>query len=1557
MMPDPDRVQAVFLEAVEQEDAAARAGVLDRECAGDAELRRRVEALLRMHDGPDGPFDRPLVGADYASIPLLGLADYAGTSLPDTVHGDPKNPSSAVAPEPSDPTIGAPPVADPDGSPRVVERAAPGIPGYEIQGELGRGGMGVVYRARQVQLNRPCALKMVLGGAHARPEALARFLAEARAIARLQHPNIVQIHHIGEVDGLPFFELEYVDGGSLDKALDGTPWPARRAAGLVERLARAVAEAHRLGIVHRDLKPGNVLLMADGTPKITDFGLAKAMDVDSGLTATEAIMGSPSYMAPEQAQGRTKHLGPPADVYALGAILYELLTGRPPFRGATLLETLEQTRTLEPVPPSRLVPGTLRDVETITLKCLQKDPAKRYGSAGELADDLRRFLDGEPIVARPVGAIERAWRWCRRRPAPAALTAAVVLVAALGLAGVLWQWEEAVKARNLASKRALAEAAARRETETILVDMYATGGISAGDQGEHARAALWFANAARRAQADPDRRQSNAIRARTWGRRAFRPLHAVVADVSWPVGLAVHPGGRYLITSGVVNAGERLAEHSLWDLESERSLPFPGGHATARAAAWSPDGKALAAGLEDGDVLVAGFPGGDGLTRIPFPPRIRCLAYSPDGHYLAIAGGTSARVWDVRARRFATPDMAHPEVVISLAFHPEGRLLATGCNDHKARLFAVPAGSGSPLWPPVPHAHKVGTPWYREFVSQPLFVNDGRELVTYGGEKVGLAWRAVETGADVRTQALPDWNGMIALAVLSPDGRHLAVSKVQSPTARLIEVATGRLVGPELVSKGAVMGMALSPDGRMLATSSNVNTVQLWSVPDGKPLAQPLDLRRPVQLVAFTPRGRSLATQDSGLVRLWSLPEEGVSMAHSRLDGNSSFAALSPDGALTIPTGMTLDGDRNLGSTRAVRVASGEPAGPPLRLAGKVVDAAFSPDGLMVAVLGCLAAPWSGAPELVVWDWASGRRAWQAPLPPEPRSVSYRPDGRRLAVLCGGGELLVFDAESGRELRRWQAHNREDPQHWINNGKVRFSPDGRSLLTWGMGHDLRVWEAETGQPRYPPIGHRDKCHDVQFSPDGRLMAVASYDGSVRVRNVATGAAVVELPDHPDIVYSAQFSPDGRLLVTACRDHTVRVWDWRAGRLVCPPFEHAKEVDAATFTPDGRRVISVSYEGTARVWEWRTGKPITPTLSTGDGSLGVVVTPDGKHAVVSGFHNALTVLDLGELAPTTGDPEALCRWAELLAGQRLHEGGGTVNLSADEWLDRWRAYRGRSPDEAPSPSRGAIGPKDVAGSRGAPGAGAGTPAASGAPIGAVQPRLEDLPTRFAAVDELLGAGRVDGAVAATQNLVPLLLRAVDQQPGDPGLRHWLALSLVLTGDREGYRRACASTLERFRGSEHPMVGEAARACLLARDAVDDPSVARRLAEAAVARDPKAVWWHYVLGLAEFRDGRYERAIESLEASLRLGTGWPARSLNFPVLAMAHQRLNHPDEARRWLERAHGRASGASKQDVKPGQGLGDSAAWWDRIEFRLLLREADALIGPETPADGPTGRTR
>ncbi len=355
---------------------------------------------------------------------------------PGTIDFAPTRPAKAPPPRPPSGTM-AVSVFDSEGS--GGSGNWPVVAGYQILGELGRGGMGVVYKARQRGLHRLVALKMILAGAHAGSTQLTRFQIEAEAVARLQHPNIVQIYEVGEREGLPYLSLEFVDGGPLDKKIAGIPQPPRDAAQMVETLSRAMHFAHEQGIIHRDLKPANILMTQDGVPKITDFGLAKRLEEeDSSQTRSGTIMGTPSYMSPEQARGEVRAVGTHSDLYTLGAILYELLTGRPPFQGANAMDTVMLVTRTEPVPPARLQPNTPRDLETICLKCLQKEPAKRYTNCFELANDLRRYLAGEPIQARPVGNVERLWRWCKRNPKLAAATATIFLLLLVVSIGSTW---------------------------------------------------------------------------------------------------------------------------------------------------------------------------------------------------------------------------------------------------------------------------------------------------------------------------------------------------------------------------------------------------------------------------------------------------------------------------------------------------------------------------------------------------------------------------------------------------------------------------------------------------------------------------------------------------------------------------------------------------------------------------------------------------------------------------------------------------------------------------------------------------------------------------------------------------------------------------------------------------------------------------------------------------------------------------------------------------------------------------------------------------------------
>ena len=455
--------------------------------AGDATINLAPQAAAdaTIHLGPPPP------PANDATLNISATHDTAGADGGATLHLPPAtgkvddgtiallagetprgDASVAFAPSITDSIL---PTIDPK-----TGRPMPHVSGYEILGELGRGGMGVVYKARQKKLNRLVALKMVLSGGHASPDALARFLVEAQAVAALQHPNIVQIYEVGEHDSLPHFSLEFVDGAPLDRALAGKPQKPVDAARLVETLSRAMHFAHAHSILHRDLKPANVLLTSDGVPKITDFGLAKKLEGDSSQTKDGSIMGTPSYMAPEQARGELKNLGPSADIYSLGAMLYEMLVGRPPFLGSSPFDTIMQVIKEEPVPPSRLIGKLPPDVETICLKCLQKEPAKRYATAELLAEDCRRFIAGEPILSRPISPVERAWRWCRRNPKVAGLLATVagllVLVTVTSTVSALTIAQERnlkeIQRKDAVDARELAETAKQRaeENEKLATD-------------------------------------------------------------------------------------------------------------------------------------------------------------------------------------------------------------------------------------------------------------------------------------------------------------------------------------------------------------------------------------------------------------------------------------------------------------------------------------------------------------------------------------------------------------------------------------------------------------------------------------------------------------------------------------------------------------------------------------------------------------------------------------------------------------------------------------------------------------------------------------------------------------------------------------------------------------------------------------------------------------------------------------------------------------------------------------------------------------------------------
>ena len=723
--------------------------------------------------------------------------------------------------------------SEPDG-------ALPIVPGYTVLEELGRGGMGVVFKATAERLNRFVALKMILSGDLASPEAGARFLKEAEAVARLQHPQVVQIFRIGDHHGRPYLEMEYIDGGSLADRLDGRPWRPAEAARLVESLAMAVHHAHLREIVHRDLKPANILLTADGIPKVTDFGLAKSLGADIALTRTDSIIGSPSYMAPEQAGGAVCRIGPATDVYSLGAILYELLTGRPPFRAATVLETLEQVRSAAPASLSRIQPGMPIDLETIVLKCLEKDPARRYPSAAELAAELRRFCAGEPIWARPVGKVGRGVKWARRRPLTAGLTilsaaSTVLLIIVLAAGLIIISRKQGDTILALKRERLLKEELARandrlaeqqRITEEALKNKTVALDATSEDL-QRERQASYFQ---RIALADAERLAGRYgrvgevladcpadLRAWEWrylNQSSRREPLAFVGHTGEVWDAAISPDGRLLASASF--------DHTikLWDVATgqlERTLR--GHQERAYSVGFNKDGSRLVSASADKTAIIWNVASGKALHVLRgHVDNVRCAAFSFDG-FTVVTGSWDGnlRAWNARTGQLFRACTTSAGWITRVAFSPDSRWVAVGGSSGRAEVWDIYSGRVTQTFD-----SKLGP------ILSVAFSPDGWRIATTNnaaGVGVVKIWDVL-TGREIRSFKVS--SGLIERTVFNPDGRRLATSGWDG-TVRLMDVDTGREV---LVLRGhndRVWGVNFSPRGDALVSASADGKVLLWN--------------------------------------------------------------------------------------------------------------------------------------------------------------------------------------------------------------------------------------------------------------------------------------------------------------------------------------------------------------------------------------------------------------------------------------------------------------------------------------------------------------------------------------------------------------------------------------------------------------------------------------------------------------------------------------------------------------------------------------------------------
>jgi eukaryotic-like serine/threonine-protein kinase len=1107
---------------------------------------------------------------------------------------------------------------------------------YELLGEIARGGMGIVYRARQVSANRQVALKMMLAGAQAQDTAQARFRIEAEAAASLDHPNIVPIYDVGTINGRPYFTMKLVEGGSLAARRDeftlgrgATTARARRIAELMATVARAVHHAHLHGILHRDLKPANILLAGD-VPMVTDFGLAKRTRYDGGLTQIETILGTPAYMAPEQAQPTPGGLSTAADVYSLGAILYELLTGRPPFVGASFVDVLLMLLQQTPAPPRQLNPSVPSDLEMICLKCLEKYPARRYRSALELAEDLDRWRAGDAISLRRLGTVERAWRWTRRNPLSALLlgvVAALMMIVTLGSATAAWfinaarqvadrnaevaqfnatvatdqaaaahtARDEALQARNLALQALAEREKTLRANRQLLVSGYVGNGTRALDSGDPFGALVWYGEALRLEAADAGLEEPHRVRLAGALRRCPH-LVQVWFDHEWPPAFSADGQRVALLSKNTAR---------VWRVDNgEAASPELRHAAEVRHASFSGDGRHLLTLTAGGDAAVWDL-GARSPAAMPLKhgKAVSFAAFSPDGSRVVTVGGDqAARLWRTQDAAAAGGPFKQTTPMVFASFSRDGKRLVT-CGGEQGKAGAVHTWDITGGKKPVHTAFTLPAPIRLAYLTA-----DNKQIVTVGGRRVARLLDAA-TGKELASVASVRGQGEGAV---SPEATR--VIKLDGTTARIFDIASGQAIAAPLTHGGEVYYAAFSPDGRSVVTAARERGARVWDAATGHALTPLLRHPRMVHHAWFSGDGRLLMTQtEDTTLRVWEVaPREPL----QRLTQLGDKLTLSPDGRSI----ATIEKD---GAVRLHDTATGKPSGGPWKLPSAVTHLAFAPDGSRLVLVADRTAR--------VWD--AGRGIAVTPLLKHPGSVQhvqFTPDGSRVALLGASGLLQVWDAATG-EIQ--SARPRPGSIAWRG---LALSPDGRAALAVKPAHIAELFDVVSAKALAGPFKHAAAVTQAAFSPDGKRLAVGSADGSTYL------------------------------------------WDVERCQQAGPPLQHGVPLHLVEFSADGRRLATIAEDQTARVWDTETGLAVSPLLSQSEPIVRASLGADGRLLWLRGKSGAVRTWDLTSDDRPLAD---LLRLTELLSGQRLNrDSGGFEHVAMVDLRRHWPTLRTRYPQD-------------------------------------------------------------------------------------------------------------------------------------------------------------------------------------------------------------------------------------------------------------------------------------
>jgi WD40 repeat protein/serine/threonine protein kinase len=1117
-----DQLREIFLAALEQAPEERNA-YLNLHCAGDEALRRNVAVMLKAHAVEEGPLDR---GA---------LRDQQARSYE-----------------------------------QPTERLGTMIGPYKLLEQIGEGAFGVVFMAEQEKpMRRKVALKVLKPGMDTR-QVVARFEVERQALALMDHPNIAKIHDAGTTaSGRPYFVMELVRGVPITEFCDQRRLTPRQRLELFVTVCQAVQHAHQKGIIHRDLKPSNVLATLHdvvAVPKVIDFGIAKAttqrLTERTLFTHFAQMIGTPLYMSPEQAEMNGLDVDTRSDVYALGVLLYELLTGTTPFESDTLKKVgLDEMRRIireeEPPTPSqrlstleakacstvserrgvdgRQLGQVLRgEVDWIVMKALEKDRNRRYESASAFAADVQRYLDDEPVEACPPSVGYRLKKFARRNKAALGMVAIVATALVIGTGVSVWQAVEAHSARL--------DADARLENEKQAVEREKQARHEAEGQKGLAQEAEQKATA----------QQKIAVEEGDKSRRLLYASDMNLALHAWEAADTGH--ARDLLERQWPQAGQDdlrgFEWRYLWRLCRDASRQTLRGHTGAiSAVAFAPDGKTLATSGADNSVRIWDLVSNRHVKLLGY--KAVSVAFTPDGRTLAIADGGSRSIcfWDVGARcqRAAIP--FESGYLQSMALSPDGKLLATGDWHGTVRVGDIAA-----------RRQRDTLTVHRGAIPQVLFSPDGKTLATGGFDGKIRFWDTAERRG---IASLEGHTARVLSLAFSPDGKTLA-SSGEGNTVRLWDTATRQVVNTlRERSTAAVRSVVFSPDGQTLATGGEDGTVRLWNAGTQKVVALLRGHTAPITALAYAPDGQSLVSGcDDGTVKVWDIAPGSDPNALAGHMGPDPFVVFSPDGqTLAVANVRELTVTLwDLAARQPVAVLKGhtEP----------VFCVTFAPGGQTLAST-------DDGGTVKLWDVAT--KTWLADLPTGFKggimSASFSPDGKLLAVgHHGGQEIVVWDVATRRPVRQFASGH-----------TVQFSPDGKLLATCS-GNTVRLWDVATWEAVADFAGQTAGVLCLAFAPDGRTLAVGDSTGTLRLWDVAGNHEVASRRGHTSNVRSVTFSPDGRRLATGGGDFSVKLWDLAPLQVVASLTGHDGPVNCVAFSPDGNALATASADGSVRLWQ-------------------------------------------------------------------------------------------------------------------------------------------------------------------------------------------------------------------------------------------------------------------------------------------------------------------------------------------------------------------------------------